>query len=170
MADQDATAVGTDPNDAEFERDVQRLITFWSAEHSLVRVDDALGKTTLASHVQWIRRYRSRQPGPAAATLKALCDLPAFVRYLDSRADVVSKGCRAGETNSLLCVLKFVFSPFSNDNVPREIALVRNLRNELTRSYETDLKSRCVKTMHRDTCTRRDMYSYRTTNVFLSPL
>ena len=130
--------------DVLFELDVEALKAYWTAPHSLLRNEDAMGKSTLEAHVQWARRYRTLQLGPRAATLGALiADLPAFTRYLDARSHL-SMGTRAHEANSMLAILKYVHAGYRDDDVPREIALVRNIRNELQRGYETELRSRCV--------------------------
>ena len=140
-------AVVIDDKDVDvlFEFDVEALKAYWTAPHSLLRNEDAMGKSTLEAHVQWARRYRTLQLGSRAATLGALiADLPAFTRYLDGRSHL-SMGTRAGEANSMLAILKYVFAgAYRDDDVPREIALVRNIRNELQRAYETELRSRYV--------------------------
>jgi hypothetical protein len=133
-----------------FNRDLQRFADFWSAPHSLTRIDDAMAKSTVDGHMQWAKRYRIYhgkehwQGNMSAASLHDLvADLPCFMRYLDGRMDR-SSGTRARDADSFLACQKFVHTPYSDANPPKAIAMVRNTRSQLQRAYETDLRSRCV--------------------------
>jgi hypothetical protein len=137
--------------DELFNLDLQRFAQFWSAPHSLTRIDDVMGKSTVDGHVQWAKRYRvhryrgnEQNNSPAVTSLRDLvADLACFMRYLDGRMDK-SSGTRARDADSFLACLKFVHAPYSDANPPKAIAMVRNTRSQLQRAYETDLRSRYV--------------------------
>jgi hypothetical protein len=131
-----------------FNLDLQRFAGFWSAPHSLTRIDDAMAKSTVDGHVQWAKRYRIHHSGdqgnsPAGSLRDLVADLPCFMRYLDARMDK-SSGTRARDADSFLACLKFTHAPYSDADPPKAIALVRNTRSQLQRAYETDLRSRYV--------------------------